>query len=106
MATAMKIDRLTLRQIAAAVALAMLTASLPATGVIVVADRSGPCFTLDICHPLQSLDRVPDAIAIARPAPPASLSFPARWEPAVEPVAAKPAGFAAAPDPPPPKPLA
>ena len=59
-----------MRQLAAAMALVMATASLPSIGVIVIADRNGPSLTLDVCHPLQSLDTSSTVVLIARPAPP------------------------------------
>jgi hypothetical protein len=62
------IERLTIRRIAAAMAVVMTLASLPSIGVVVVADRSGPCIRLDVCHPLQSLDQSANPIVIARPA--------------------------------------
>ena len=66
----LKIDRVTIRQLAAAMALVIAIASLPTIGVIVIADSSGPSLTLDVCHPLQSLDTSSTLILIARPAPP------------------------------------
>src|ERR1700691_967672 len=68
MASRLTIDRTTMRQLAAAMALVMMTASLPSLGVIIIADRSGPCISMDICHPLQSLDTSAGAVLIARPA--------------------------------------
>jgi hypothetical protein len=70
MRTSMTIDRASMRQLAAAMALVMTIASIPSLGVIVVAERSGPSISLDICHPLQSLDRSAGIVQIARPAPP------------------------------------
>ena len=58
MATSLTIDRTSMRQLAAAMALVMMMASLPSIGVIVISDRSGPSISMDICHPLQSLDSV------------------------------------------------
>ncbi|MGH7814327.1 MAG: hypothetical protein ACREQI_10045 [Candidatus Binataceae bacterium] len=107
MATALKIGRRTLRRIAAAVALAMLVASVPAVGVTLMPNRSGgPCFTLNICHPMQSLGGAPGTVAIARPAAPQLFSSAALSEPATEPVAVSVAKFVSSPDPPPPKPFA
>ena len=70
MTTSLGIDRMTTRKLAAAVALVITMASLPTIGVIVIADRSGPSLTLDVCHPLQSLDTSSSLALIARPAPP------------------------------------
>jgi hypothetical protein len=104
MATSLTMNRMTIRRIAAAIAFAMLIASLPPAGVTFVANRSGAtCFTLDICHPLQSLDRAPAAIAIARPAPPALLSYSAKWEPIAELASSRTVALVLTPDPPPPK---
>jgi hypothetical protein len=71
MATSMTIDRTSIRQIAAAMAIVMAMATLPSVGVIVIADRSGPCISLDICHPLQSLETASGTALVARPALPA-----------------------------------
>jgi len=70
MATALTMNRNALRQLAAAIAFIMMIASLPSVGVIVVADKSGPSLTMDICHPLQAGDRSSTAVPLARPAPP------------------------------------
>ena len=74
MAISLTIDRTSMRQLAAAMALVMVMASLPSIGVIVISDRSGPTISMDICHPLQSLDSAPAIVPIARPAQPASGS--------------------------------
>ena len=97
------IDRITIRQLAAAMALVIAIASLPSIGVIVIADRSGPSLTLDLCHPLQSLDTSSSLVLIARPAPPeidTTISAPetlAEFAPLPE------DNLAETPDPPPPK---
>lgn len=70
MATAITMNRIMLRHLAAAIAIVMMIASMPAIGVIVVANESGPSLTMDICHPLQSADRSPSVLLFARPAPP------------------------------------
>src|SRR5258708_37500642 len=70
LAPLLKIDRASMRQIAAAMALVMMMASLPSIGLIVIVDRSGPSISMDICHPLQSLDSAPAIVLIARPAQP------------------------------------
>jgi len=59
-----------MRHLAAAMALVIAMASLPTIGVIVIADHSGPSLSLDVCHPLQSLDTSSTLVLIARPAPP------------------------------------
>ena len=58
-----------LRHIAAALAIAMMVACLPSIGMIVVADKSGPSLTMDVCHPLQTADHSPNGTIFARPAP-------------------------------------
>jgi hypothetical protein len=103
MATSLTIDRISMRQIAAAMAFVMMLASLPSIGVIVISDRSGPTISMDICHPLQSLDSAPIAVPIARPAQPetgARILSPERLAQFVPVLTSK---FADAPDPPPPK---
>ena len=103
MKTSLGIDRLTIRQLAAAMALAMMMATLPTIGVIVVADQSGPSLSLDVCHPLQSLDTSSTLILIARPAPPEinAKIFSSETFPEFIPLAKD--TLAEAPDPPPPK---
>jgi hypothetical protein len=103
--TSLTIGRAMLRHLAAAMALVMTLASLPSIGVIVFADRSEPCISMDICHPLHGLDQSPSVAQVARPAPPdfGATIFPgdamADCVPIVE------VEFAEAPDPPPPRPL-
>ena len=103
MATSLTIDRYSLRQLAAAMALVMAIASLPSIGVVVISDRSGPSISLDICHPLSSLDVSTGTVLIARPAPPAlgerffSAETFSQFVPFVK------SKFAESPDPPPPK---
>jgi hypothetical protein len=70
MSTAITMNRIMLRHLAAAIAIVMMIASMPSIGVIVVADKSGPSLTMDICHPLQSADRSPSVALFARSAPP------------------------------------
>lgn len=86
-------------------AFVMMVASLPAIGVIVVADRSGPALSVDICHPLQSLGTSTGAVAIARPAQPRMAAKIVAHESTVQFVSIPKSRFAEAPDPPPPKPL-
>jgi hypothetical protein len=103
MATALTIDRYSLRQLAAAMALVMMVASLPSIGVIVISDHSGPSLSLDVCHPLQSLDVSTGTVLIARPARPEfgerifSAETFAQFVPILK------TKFAESPDPPPPK---
>lgn len=103
--TSLTIGRATLRHLAAAMALVMTVASLPSIGVIVFADRSEPCISMDICHPLQGLDQSPSVVQIARPAPPdfGATKFPGDAMADCAPIMK--VEFAEAPDPPPPRPL-
>jgi hypothetical protein len=103
MAISMTIDRASMRQLAAAMALVMMMASLPSIGVIVIADRSGPSISMDICHPLQSLDSAPATVPIARPARPASGTQVLSHETFSQFVPVMKCRFAESPDPPPPK---
>jgi hypothetical protein len=68
------IERHSIRRLAAAMTVVVTLASLPSIGVIVVADSLGPSITLDVCHPLQSVDRSADSIVIARPGTPAFVA--------------------------------
>lgn len=70
MTTFNHMNRATMRQLAAAIAFIMMVSSVPAIGFVTVSGPSGPCFTLDLCHPIQSLERSPGTLTIARPAPP------------------------------------
>lgn len=92
-----------MRQLAAAMAFVMMVASLPAIGVIVVSDRSGPVLSMDICHPLQSLAASTSAVAIARPAQPRMGARIVARESAIQFVSIGKPRLAEAPDPPPPK---
>ena len=103
MKTSLGIDRITTRKLAAAVALVIAIASLPTIGVIVIADRSGPSLTLDVCHPLQSLDTSSSLILIARPAPPEIDATIASAESFTEFAPLPKDNPADTPDPPPPK---
>jgi hypothetical protein len=92
-----------MRQLAAAMAIVMMMATLPTIGVILIADRSGPSLSLDVCHPLLSLDTSSTQVLIARPAPPevnativSSETFPEFIQLAKD-------SLADTPDPPPPK---
>jgi len=105
MATSLTIDRIAMRRLAAAMALIMMVANLPAIGVIVISDRSGPAISMDICHPLQSLATSTGVVAIARPAQPRIVARIVSLEPAFHFVSIARARLAEAPDPPPPKPL-
>jgi hypothetical protein len=103
MATAMTIERASMRQLAAAMAFVMMMASLPSIGVIIVSDRSGPSISMDICHPLQSLDSAPGVVQIARPAQPGIGARVLSHESLVQFVPILKSKLAEAPDPPPPK---
>src|SRR5271169_601752 len=103
MATSLMLDRHSVRQLAATMALVMIIASLPSIGLIVMADRSGPSISLDICHPLQSLDSAPATVPIARPARPASGTHILSHETFAQFVPVLKYRFAESPDPPPPK---
>jgi hypothetical protein len=100
--TSLGIDRITMRQLAAAMALVIAIASLPSIGVIVIADGSGPSLSLDVCHPLQSLDTSSTLVLIARPAPPEIDATIDSRETFSE-FAPLPDKLADTPDPPPPK---
>jgi hypothetical protein len=103
MTTSLMLGRHSSRQLAAAMALVMMMASLPSIGVIVIADRSGPSISMDVCHPLQSLETTSGTVLVARPARPeigariVSHECVAQFVPILE------SKFAEAPDPPPPK---
>jgi hypothetical protein len=103
MAISLAIDRASIRQLAAAMALVMMIATLPSIGVIVISDRFGPSISMDICHPLQSLDSAPAVAPIARPAQPASGTKIVTYEVAAEFVPILKSKLADTPDPPPPK---
>jgi hypothetical protein len=105
MAISLTIDRASIRQLAAAMALVMMIASLPSIGVIVISDRSGPSISMDICHPLQSLDSAPAVVPIARPEQPASGTQILSHETFVQFTPVLKNRFADSPDPPPPKQL-
>lgn len=103
MTIALKIDRASIRQIAAAMALVMVMASLPSIGVIVISDQSGPSISMDICHPLQSLESAPAIVPIARPAQPAVGTKVLSNEVSAQFVPILKSKLADTPDPPPPK---
>jgi hypothetical protein len=91
-----------MRQLGATMALVMMVASLPTIGVIVISDRSGPTISLDVCHPLQSLDTAP-IILVARPAQPEIGARIFSHETLAQFVPILKSKFAETPDPPPPK---
>jgi hypothetical protein len=103
MATSLTIDRTSMRQLAAAMALVMMMASLPSIGLIVIVDRSGPSISMDICHPLQSLDSAPTIVLIARSAQPEMGTRILSHETFAQFVPVLKCSFAESPDPPPPK---
>jgi len=56
------------RILSSILAVSILLSSIPLTGgVIIVSGPGYPEFTINICHPIQSFDRVPDTV-LARPA--------------------------------------
>jgi hypothetical protein len=97
------LDRTSMRQLAAAMAFVVLAASLPSIGVIIISDRSGPSISMDICHPLQSLDSSPSVISIARPAQPDTGGRILSHEALALFVPVLKSKLTEAPDPPPPK---
>jgi hypothetical protein len=103
MATSLTIDRTSMRQLAAAMAFVMLMASLPSIGVIVISDRSGPSISMDICHPLQSLEMSSGTVLVARPAQPEAGAKIGSQETLAQFVPILKSKLAEAPDPPPPK---
>jgi hypothetical protein len=103
MATSLKLDRHSMRQLAATMALVMMMASLPSIGVIVIADRSGPSISMDICHPLQSLETSSGTVLVARPARPELGARIVSRESIAQFIPLLKSKFAEAPDPPPPK---
>jgi hypothetical protein len=97
------LDRTSMRQLAAAMALVMMIASLPSIGVIVISDRLGPTISMDICHPLQSLESSPGTVLVARPAQPEIGGRIVSHETLTQFVPVLKSKLAEAPDPPPPK---
>lgn len=86
-------------------AIVMIMASLPTIGVIVIADHNGPSLSLDVCHPLQSLDTSSSLVLIARPAPPEIDGTIVSSETFQEFIPIAKDTLADPPDPPPPKPI-
>ena len=84
-------------------ALVMMMASLPSIGLIIVADRSGPSISMDVCHPLQSLETSSGTVLVARPAQPALDAKIVSQEEVAQFVPIPKSKFAETPDPPPPK---
>jgi hypothetical protein len=101
--TSLGIDQITIRRLAATMAIVLMMASLPTIGVIVIADRSGPSLSLDVCHPLQSLDSSSSVVLIARPAPPEIDARIASRETFQELISIAKDTLSDTPDPPPPK---
>jgi hypothetical protein len=92
-----------MRQLAAAMAFVMMMASLPSIGVIIIGDHSGPSISMDICHPLQSLETSAGAVLIARPASSAIGATIRSHETLAQFVPILKSKLADTPDPPPPK---
>ena len=103
MTTSLMLDRHSMRQLAATMALVMMMASLPSIGVIIVADRSGPSISMDVCHPLQSLETSSGSVLVARPAQPAMGARILSHETLSQFVPILKSKLTEAPDPPPPK---
>jgi len=103
MATSLKLDRHSMRQLAATMALVMMMASLPSIGVIIISDSSGPSISMDICHPLQSLETSAGAVLIARPASSGIGPKIVSHETVTQFVPVLKSKLADTPDPPPPK---
>jgi hypothetical protein len=106
METAMRLRTRDLRRIAVMVAIALAFATLPAGAGVVIVSSPTPAFTLDICHPLPGMDRTPDTLSLARPAPAADGFILAEIGRSTVVVLARSDAFDPAPDPPPPKPRA
>jgi hypothetical protein len=103
MTTSLMLDRHSMRQLAATMALVMMMASLPSIGVIVISDRSGPSISMDICHPLQSLETSSGNVLVARPAQPERGEKIVSREEVAQFVPILKGKLTEAPDPPPPK---
>jgi len=103
MASRLTIDRTTMRQLAATMALVMMMASLPSIGVIIIADRSGPTISMDICHPLPSFETSVGTVLIARPASSGIGAQIVLHETVAQFVPVLKSKLADTPDPPPPK---
>jgi hypothetical protein len=97
------LDRHSIRQLAGAMALVMMMASLPSIGVIVIADRSGPSISMDICHPLQSLETSSGTVLVARPGLPEMGAKIDSHESVTQFIPSLKSKLAEAPEPPPPE---
>lgn len=80
----------------------MLGTVQPLLGVVIFQQDSQPAFTLNICHPLQSLDESPNVLSLT---PPASTGQPVfiNFERIFEPISLSVIEFIPDIDPPPPK---
>lgn len=78
----------------------------PLLGVIVYGPDSQPAFTLNICHPLQSIDQQPSVLSLTPPTLSRSRLASIDFERISEFVTAPLAEFISDVDPPPPKPAA
>jgi hypothetical protein len=93
------------RALSSVLAVVLLLASVPlCSGIVIVAGPAQPEFTINICHPIQSFDRVTN-ILLARPAPTRPLFALAELRSSVGDLTSFVSRLAEAPDPPPPKPL-
>jgi hypothetical protein len=79
----------------------MLGSVQPLLGVVIFQHDSQPAFTLNICHPLQSLDESPN-VSLTPPAPTGQIVF-VSFERIFEPISLSVIEFISDIDPPPPK---
>jgi hypothetical protein len=83
-------------------ACALILAGMPTITAVIVVD-SKPAFTLDICHPLQSIDRTSGASTIALPSSQPPAQALAQNGVATDPAVVRRIRPSDKPDPPPPK---
>ncbi len=81
----------------------MLGSVQPLFGVAIYQQDSQPAFTLNICHPLQSLDESPNVLSLTPPAIVLGQIVPIDFERSFEPIALSVIEFIPDIDPPPPK---
>jgi len=103
----MKLSERARREIAGILAFAILFAAIPVVPQV-VASRSDAqlSFTLDVCHPLQSIDRSPETAPLARPDVSNIVSAIEEIQPVSLTVSQFLGNFAPEPESPPPKPSA
>jgi hypothetical protein len=91
------------RALSSILAVALLLASVPlCSGIVIVAGPTQPEFTINICHPIQSFDRVTNVL-LARPAPTSPQFALAESGPYGDDLSLAVVGLTEPPDPPPPK---